>query len=207
MWLKHLTALKCLRQAAQTKSILQGAFNGTGAAWNVPKVSLETMLNTKYMYLIYVPENRGSFARPVCEVKQNLDLPQWEDRQWWFLQLWLILLTVCSTCTVFAHLMELYQPVAQISIHTCATIETRVCLVWGAGKMRILPSSTATHSMAQDRHRHQWNTSSCGNGWYMVLFMLTDASTAVSAVCSHTFINASLGDIYVQNAFQLKKNN
>lgn len=99
--------------------------------------------------------------------------------------------------------MKLYQPVAQISIHTCATIETRACLVWGAGKMRILPSSTATHSMALDCHRHQWNTSSCGDGWHMVLFMCTDASTAVSAVCSHTFINANLRDIYVQNAFQL----
>lgn len=97
----------------------------------------------------------------------------------------------------------LYQPVAEISIHTCATIETRVCLVWGAGKMRILPSSTATHSMTQDCHRHQWNASSCGYGWYMVLFTLTDASAAVSAVCSHAFINANLGDIYVQNAFHL----
>lgn len=49
--LKHLTALKCLRQAAQTNSILQHGINGTGAAWNIPKAFLETMSNIKYMYL------------------------------------------------------------------------------------------------------------------------------------------------------------
>lgn len=51
MWLKRLTALKCLRQATQTKDILQGGINGTGAAWNISKVFLETMLNLRYMYL------------------------------------------------------------------------------------------------------------------------------------------------------------
>lgn len=51
MWLKRLTALKYLMQAVQTKSVLQGGINETGAAWNIPKVFLETMLNIKYMYL------------------------------------------------------------------------------------------------------------------------------------------------------------
>lgn len=198
MWLKHLTALRCLRQAAQTKSILQSGINGTGAAWNIPKVFLETMLNIKCMDLnievlwqdLSVKHNK---LRSATVGGKAVMVPG------------VILLTVCTICILFAHLMKLYQPVAQNSIHTCAPIETWVCLVWGAGKMRILPSSTATHSMTQDCHRYQWNTSSCGYGWHMVLFMLTDASTAVSAVCSHTFINASLGDIYAQNAFQLKK--
>lgn len=62
--LKHLTALKCLRQAAQTNSILQHGINGTGAAWNIPKGFPGDYVKHK----IYVPENRSYFTRPVCEV-------------------------------------------------------------------------------------------------------------------------------------------
>lgn len=71
--------------------------------------------------------------------------------------------------------------------------------------MRTLPSCTATQGTTQDCHRHQQNASSCGYCRHMSLFMLADASAAVSAVCSHTFINANLGDIYIQDVFQLWK--
>ena len=47
------------------------------------------------------------------------------------------------------------QPVAQISIHTRAAIQTWVCLGRGTGEMRTLPSRTATQGTAQDCHRHQ----------------------------------------------------
>lgn len=108
-----------------------------------------------------------------------------------------------SRSTLPAPRAKPHQPVAQISIHTRATVEARVRLVRGAGEMGTLPSRTATQGTAQDCHRHQRNTSSCGDRWHMTLLMLAAASAAVSAVCSHTFINANLGDIYSQDVFQL----
>lgn len=97
------------------------------------------------------------------------------------------------------------QPVAQISIHTRAAIQTWVCLVRGTREMRTLPSCTATQGTSQHCHRHQWNASSCGYRWHMTVLILADASAAMSAVCGHTFINANLGDIYIQDVFQLRR--
>lgn len=39
----------------------------------------------------------------------------------------------------------------------------------------------------------------------MTVLILADASAAMSAVCGHTFINANLGDIYIQDVFQLRR--
>lgn len=123
--------------------------------------------------------------------------------QWCLLKLLVIFLADWTRSILFAHQTKPYQPVAQTGIHACAAIETRICLVWGAGEMGTLPSCTATQDTTQNCHRHQWNTFSCGYCWHMTLFMLADASAAMSAVCSYAFINANLGDFYIQDAFQL----